>query len=140
MRTTTIRKESKTIKNKLNKDNLKPGDVIGIMMPVGDGYAKFRYKKVVPMTIERISPARKKFVTSNGWEFSDKDDFYSVENEPSYETRVAQLFENTAKYFNSIDDARRKGLRHMDDEHIIALADAVEKVYQIVSDEMGWHN
>lgn len=50
----------------IDKSTLKPGDVVGIRMKTQIGWGFFRYPKTIPLTIERITPARTKFVMTNG--------------------------------------------------------------------------
>lgn len=42
----------------IDKSTLKPGDVVGIRMKTQIRWGFFRYPKTIPLTIERITPAR----------------------------------------------------------------------------------
>lgn len=56
----------------IDKNTLKPGDVVGIRVKTQIGWGFFRYPKTIPLTIERITPARTKFVMTNGSEFAKR--------------------------------------------------------------------
>ena len=62
----------------IDKNTLKPGDVVGIRVKTQIGWGFFRYPKTIPLTIERITPARTKFVMTNGSEFGRRDSFYPI--------------------------------------------------------------
>ena len=117
----------------IKKDALKPGDVVGIRQPTQINFRFFRYKKTIPMTIERITPARTKFVMTNGCEFSKKETFYPITAESSNQTHVALCAEKISRYLSKLDTLHRNGdLYKIDDKSIVTVSELLEKIYEEV--------
>lgn len=77
----------------IDKSTLKPGDVVGVRMKTQIGWGFFRYPKTIPLTIERITPARTKFVMTNGAELGRNAVFYPITAETNHRTHVAKCAE-----------------------------------------------
>ena len=113
----------------INKDTLKPGDVVGIRIAARIGWGFFRYAKTIPMTIERITPARTKFVMTNGNEFTKHEPFYPVTEKSQHETSVAICAENISTALLRLDELRRNGkLYKQDDDFIVKTAEQLTKI------------
>lgn len=113
----------------IKKDTLKPGDVVGIRVRTQIGWGFFRYAKTIPLTIERITPARTKFVMTNGSEFGKHDCFYPVTAQSNNETYVAKCAEKIHKALMTLDDLQRSGkLYKQDDDFIVKTAERLEQI------------
>lgn len=119
----------------INQDTLKPGDVVGIKRATKIGWSFFRYPKTVPMTIERITPARTKFIMTNGAEFKRSDPFYQVTAESQNESYIAECAEKINRYLLILDALRRDGkLYKQDDETIVTVYELLERICKEVSE------
>lgn len=119
----------------INKDTLKPGDVVGIKRATKIGWVFFRYPKTVPMTIERITPARTKFIMTNGAEFKRNEPFCQVTAESQNESYVAECAEKINRYLLDLDALRRDGkLYKQDDETIVKVSELLERICKEVSE------
>lgn len=95
-------------KGTINKDTLKPGDVVGIKRATQIGWTYFRYPKTVAMTIERITPARTKFVMTNGCEFGKNEPFYPITAESRNQSYVAECAKKIGRCFAELENLRAK--------------------------------
>lgn len=113
----------------INKDTLKPGDIVGIKIQTQIGWGFFRYAKTIPMTIKRITPARNKFIMTNGCEYGKHDSFYPITAESENETYVAMCAEKISKCFSRLEQLRREGkLYKQDDDFIIKTSEILEEI------------
>lgn len=115
--------------NPINKDSLNPGDVVGIIQPTQIGWGYFRYPMIIPMTIERITPARAKFVMTNGCEYGKNEPFYPISEEAEKKTRIAQCAQKIYECIFELNTLRSQGKLHsQDDEFIVKAAGLLEQV------------
>ena len=115
--------------NPINKDSLNPGDVVGIKRPIQIGWGYFRYHMTIPMTIERITPARTKFVMTNGCEYDKNEPFYPISEETEKKTQIAQCAQEIHECLFKLDTLRKQGkLYTQDDEFIVKAAGLLEQV------------
>lgn len=113
----------------IDKNTLKPGDTVGIRVRTQIGWGHFRYPKTIPMTIERITPARTKFVMTNGSSFTKHDHFYPITTETDHETHVAKCAEKIAKALIVFDKLQREGkLFKQDDDFIVNTAERLQQI------------
>lgn len=120
----------------IDKDTLRPGDIVGVRIATRLGWGYFRYPKTVPMKIERITPARTKFVMTNGVEYNKSEPFYEITDKSKHETRVAKCAENISKALNEIDNLKRNSkLYSQDDDTIIALSELMDKAMEVLKCE-----
>lgn len=118
----------------IDKNTLKPGDTVGIKIATRIGWGYFRYPKTVAMTIERITPARTKFIMKNGCEFKKSDSFYPLTAESQNQTYVAECAEKIGRYFNEIETLRQHDkLYTLDDERIVKISELFEQIHKEVS-------
>ena len=101
----------------IDKSALKPGDVVGVRLKTKIGWGFFRYPKTIPVTIKRITPARTKFVTTDGREFGKHDSFYHITSETNRHTHVAICAERIYR-FERIEN--RLALVHAGSRHVEA--------------------
>lgn len=107
----------------IDKSTLKPGDVVGIAYSVKIGWRYFRYQKIIPKKIKRITPARTKFITEDGCEYGKCDWFYEVNAESERQTKVALCAESIYKALSDIEDIEREGnLFSKSDDVLVALS------------------
>lgn len=120
----------------INKDTLKPGDVVGIRKATQIGWGYFRYPKTIPMTIERITPARTKFVMTNGCEYGKNEPFYPLTEEAKRQTQIANCAVKISKCFSELENLRRDGkLYQQNDDFIVMAADLLERICKEVKNE-----
>lgn len=113
----------------INKDTLKPGDVVCIRKATQIGWAYFRYPKTISMTIERITPARTKFVMTNGCEYDKNEPFYPLTEEAGRQTQIANCAVKISKCFSELENLRRDGkLYNQNDDFIVMAADLLEQI------------
>lgn len=113
----------------IDKNTLKPGDVVGVRMKTQIGWGFFRYPKTIPLTIERITPARTKFVMTNGSEFGRYDSFYPITAETSNQTYIAECAEKIHMALVTLDRLQREGnLFKQDDNFIVKTAERLQRI------------
>ena len=113
----------------IDKCTLKPGDIVGVRMKTRIGRGFFRYPKTIPLTIERITPDRTKFVMTNGAEFGRNDFFYSITAETYHKTYVAKCAEKISSSLMALDRLQREGkLFSQDDYFIVKCAERLEQI------------
>ena len=116
-------------KDTINKDTLKPGDVVGIKRATQIGWTYFRYPKTVAMTIERITPARTKFVMTNGCEFGKNEPFYPITVESQNQSYVAECAKKIGRCFAELENLRKDGkLYTQDDDFIVTTSELLEQI------------
>lgn len=117
----------------IDKSTLKPGDVVGIRLKTQIGWGFFRYPKTIPVTIQRITPARTKFVTTDGRVFGKHDPFYPITPETDQQTRVAVCAEKIYRSLSELEELRRSGkLYHKDDDFIEKTSALLEQICEEV--------
>lgn len=117
----------------IDKSTLKPGDVVGIRLKTQIGWGFFRYPKTIPVTIQRITPARTKFVTTDGRVFGKHDPFYSITPETDQQTRVAVCAEKVYRSLTKLEELRRSGkLFQQDDDFIEKTSALLEQICEEV--------
>lgn len=113
----------------IDKSTLKPGDVVGVRTQTQIGWGFFRYPKTIPMTIERITPARTKFVMTNGAVFGRHDPFYPITEKTQHETCVAKCAEKISSSLMALERLQRDGkLFSQDDDFIVKCAERLEQI------------
>lgn len=113
----------------IDKNILKPGDVVGVRVKTQIGWGFFRYPKTIPHTIKRITPARTKFIMTNGSEFGRHDSFYPITAETSSQTHVAECAEKIHKALMILDRLQQDGkLFKQDDDFIVRTAERLQQI------------
>lgn len=113
----------------IDKNTLKPGDVVGIRVKTQIGWGFFRYPKTIPLTIERITPARTKFVMTNGSEFGRRDSFYPITAETNNQTHVAECAEKLCTALSTLDRLQKEGkLFKQNDDFIVRTAERLQQI------------
>ena len=113
----------------LDKSTLKPGDIVGIPHYITLGWGNFRYMKVVPKVINRITPARTKFIMDDKTVYDKRQAFCKITEETVHENRVAECAKNIHDSLYKIDSMRRSGnLFHMDDETLIKTSSFFDEI------------
>lgn len=119
----------------IQKDSLKVGDVVGIRKSTQLGWSYFRYPKTIPMTIERITPARTKFVMTNGLEYGKNEPFYKLTEESINQTRIAQCAEKFNRQLSTLERLRREGkLFTQNDAFIVKASELLEQLCKEVQE------
>ena len=118
----------------INKDVQKPGDVVGIRKGTQIGWSYFRYPTTIAMTIERITPARTKFVMTNGSEFGKNEPFYPLTAESQHQTYVANCAKKIGACLSEIENLRRDGkLYTQDDDFIVKTSELLTQICKEVT-------
>ena len=114
----------------LDNANLKVGDVVGVPTPVTLGSRLFRYEKIVPEVIARITPKRSKVIMESGKDFSMASTFYAMDEESVNQTKVAESVERIQHALYVIDSLQRSGKFYStaSDDDLIVIADALDRV------------
>ena len=113
----------------IDKNILKRGNVIGIRVKTQIGWGFFRYPKTIPLTIERITPARTKFVMTNGSEFGRHDSFYPITAETNNQTYIAECAEKIHMALVTLDRLQREGkIFKQDDDFIVRTAERLQQI------------
>lgn len=117
--------------NRLNKDELKPGDRVYICQGTMIGWGYFRYPRYTPEVIKRITPKRTKFVMESGKEFGRDTVFYKLTDKERHTNHVAV---SAKKLSHFLFEAGQVGdwYKRMTDEEIVEAADLMEKVYALM--------
>ena len=117
----------------IQKDSLKVGDVVGIRKVTQIGWGYFRYPRTFAMTIERITPARTKFVMTDGSEYSKNEPFYPITAESSNQTYIANCALKFNRGLNELEALRRDGkLFTQNDAFIEKASDLLEQLLKEV--------
>ncbi len=120
--------------NRINKDELKPGDRVYICQGTMIGCGYFRYPRYIPEVIKRITPKRTKFVMVSGKEFGRDTVFYNITAKELHENHVAVSAKNLSHFLFKAEQVS-DWYRNMTDEEIIEAADLMEKVYALMKKE-----
>lgn len=116
----------------ISKDSLKPGDVVGIRIATRIGWSHFRYTRIIPMKIKRITPARTKFVMENGCEYNKHDSFYLITDKLKHESYIAECAMKIRDYMYRLEELRKDGkLFNCDDTSIEKMSQLFKKIVAI---------
>lgn len=120
--------------NPINKDDLKVGDVVGIVRKVLCGWGtSFRHVMVYPAKIVRITPKRTKIETDKFGEHDKYETFYKYDSNAIEESKMAEKFLLIKKGVYDIEDFRSKyGLKVIKDEDLDALSEHINAVTEIL--------
>ena len=120
--------------NPISKDDLKVGDVVGIAREVWSGFGSgFRHVMVYPTKIIRITPKRTKIETDKFGEHDKNEVFYKYDSDARKENELAEKFVLIRDMEFELNQFENKyGLKWMDDEDILEMADYVEKIMKIL--------
>jgi hypothetical protein len=118
----------------ISRDNLKVGDTVGIARTVNCGWlSTFRHRKIIPVKITRITPKRTKIETDIYEEHGKGEKFYEYDENARKENELAEKFVLVKDMEFELNQFENKyGLKRMDDEDILEMADYVEKIMKIL--------
>ena len=117
----------------ISRDDLKVGDTVGIARTVNCGWlSTFRHRKIIPVKITRITPKRTKIETDIYEEHGKGEKFYEYDENARRENELAEKFVLVKDMEFELNQFENKyGLKWMDDEDILEMADYVEKIMKI---------
>lgn len=122
----------------LDKSALVPGDVVGVPQYVNIGWTRFRYVRITPKTIKRITPARTKFVMDDGVAYGQHAMFYPVTPESEYRNKIIDCAENINRILFELSILKQNGgILTKDDDTLVRLSDALDgvmKALRVVSE------
>lgn len=118
----------------ISRDDLKVGDTVGIARTVNCGWVStFRHRKIIPVKITRITPKRTKIETDIYEEHGKGEKFYEYDENARKENELAEKFVLVKDMEFELNQFENKyGLKRMDDEDILEMADYVEKIMKIL--------
>ena len=118
----------------ISRDDLKVGDTVGIARTVNCGWlSTFRHRKIIPVKITRITPKRTKIETDMYQEHGKGEKFYEYDENARKENELAEKFVLVKDMEFELNQFENKyGLKRMDDEDILEMADYVEKIMKIL--------
>ena len=118
----------------ISRDDLKVGDTVGIARTVNCGWlSTFRHRKIIPVKITRITPKRTKIETNIYEEHGKGEKFYEYDENARKENELAEKFVLVKDMEFELNQFENKyGLKRMDDEDILEMADYVEKIMKIL--------
>lgn len=118
----------------ISRDDLKVGDTVGIARTVNCGcLSTFRHRKIIPVKITRITPKRTKIETDIYEEHGKSEKFYEYDENARKENELAEKFVLIRDMEFELNQFENKyGLKWMDDEDILEMADYVEKIMKIL--------
>lgn len=117
----------------INKDDLKVGDVVGVVRGIRCGWEiSFRHVMVYPAKIIRITPKRTKIETDIG-EYDKHEVFYKYDSEAIKESEMAKKFKEIKDGVYVIEDFKsRRGLRVIKDEDLDTLSEHFNAISEIL--------
>lgn len=122
--------------NRLNRENIKVGDVVGVPFPVTIGWTRFRYQKIVPMTVARITPARSKIIMTNGREIDRKEPLYEIDKEAKHQSHIAECAGNISNKLYQLGEMKRDdSLFRKSDTQIENVSFLLDKIMEVLADE-----
>nr|DAL51827.1 MAG TPA_asm: hypothetical protein [Caudoviricetes sp.] len=118
----------------ISRDDLKVGDTVGIARTVNCGWlSTFRHRKIIPVKITKITPKRTKIETDIYEEHGKGEKFYEYDENARKENELAEKFVLVKDMEFELNQFENKyGLKRMDDEDILEMADYVEKIMKIL--------
>lgn len=118
----------------ISRDDLKVGDTVGIARTVNCGWlSTFRHRKIIPVKITRITPKRTKIETDMYQEHGKGEKFYEYDENARKENELAEKFVLVKDMEFELNQFENKyGMKRMDDEDILEMADYVEKIMKIL--------
>lgn len=118
----------------ISRDDLKVGDTVGIARTVNCGWlSTFRHRKIIPVKITRITPKRTKIETDIYEEHGKGEKFYEYDENARKENELAEKFVLVKDMEFELNQFENKyGLKRMDDEDVLEMADYVEKIMKIL--------
>lgn len=118
----------------ISRDDLKVGDTVGIARTVNCGWlSTFRHRKIIPVKITRITPKRTKIETDIYEEHGKGEKFYEYDENARKENELAEKFVLVKDMEFELNQFENKyGMKRMDDEDILEMADYVEKIMKIL--------
>ena len=78
---------------RIDRETIKPGDIVGVPREVSIGWGTFRYEKIIPMKVKRITPAKTKVIMENNVEYDRYQPFYELDEDAKNHTNVAESAE-----------------------------------------------
>lgn len=122
--------------NRLNREDIKVGDIVGVPFSVTIGWTCFRYQKIVPMKVARITPARTKIVMTNGREINRKEPLYEIDKETKYQTQIAECAGNISTKLYQLGEMKRNdSLFQKSDTQLENVSFLLDKIMEVLADD-----
>nr|WP_296029326.1 hypothetical protein [uncultured Dorea sp.] len=118
----------------IDKDTLEVGDVVGVAKEVVAGWGvTFRHKKIIPVTIIRITPKRTAFTTAEMGRFLRIEPFYKYDADAEKENELAKMFE---EFRDNELELEEFGIRYkfktISDEDLPEVAEHMKAITEIL--------
>jgi hypothetical protein len=122
--------------NRLNREDIKVGDIVGVPFSVTIDWTRFRYQKIVPMKVARITPVRTKIVMTNGREIDRKEPLYEIDKETKYQTQIAECAENISTKLYQLGEMKRNdSLFRKSDTQLENVSFLLDKIMEVMADD-----
>lgn len=113
---------------------MRVGDTVGVAFPTGIGYSRFRYSRVLPFKIARITPKRTKIILEDGREIDRSIPLYELNEDTAAATRVAECAININKKLMDMDLLQRSGkLFSRSDYDIEKASELLNEVMEVLT-------
>lgn len=118
----------------LDKNALNVGDTVGVAFSVIMGWSAFRYQRIIPLKIVRITPKRTKIILEDGREIDRNIPLYEPNNEAAAETQIAECAINIGNKLVDIDTLKRNGkLFSQSDYKIAKVSELLNEVMEVLT-------
>ena len=122
--------------NILNREDIKVGDIVGVSSLVITGGTRFRYQRIVPMKVARITPARTKITMTNGREIGRNERLYEVDEETKYKTQIAECAVNISDKLYQLEKMKQNdSLLRKSDTQLENVSFLLDKIMEVLTDD-----
>ena len=113
----------------IDKSTLKVGDTVGVMCTTIINWCYFKYSRIIPKTIARITPARTKFVMTDGTDYKSTKKFYKLDEEVRRQNYVIDCAKEIQKCINELQGKTANGaIFRKSDDNIIKISEILKEL------------
>lgn len=111
----------------IDKSTLKVGDTVGVMCTTIINWCYFT--RIIPKTIARITPARTKFVMTDGTDYKSTKNFYKLDEEVRRQNYVIDCAKEIQKCINALQGKMANGaIFSKSDDDIIKISEILKEL------------
>lgn len=120
----------------IDKSTLKVGDTVGVMCTTIINWCYFKYSRIIPKTIARITPARTKFVMTDGTDYKNTKSFYKFDEEVRRQNYVIDCAKEIQKCINKLQGKTANGaIFRKSDDDIIKISGILKELCKEIEEE-----
>lgn len=120
----------------VDKSTLKVGDTVGVMCTTIINWCYFKYSRIIPKTIARITPARTKFVMTDGTDYKNTKSFYKFDDEARRRNYVIDCAKEIQKCINELQGKTANGaIFRKSDDDIIKISGILKELCKEIEEE-----